>query len=156
MAAQSEFRGPGGPYVSDRLGRHPHSAGLLCQVLPRSWPSHLPSGPAPSCPAGSRCPLPPSPPTSEARSPAPQTDSGCPCRSGRKWKPGVRPGWSRSPRHSPCTSSVHGAARSSPPPRCWLRPRRESTQVWDLGSALSWTWREGVVTGSTVGVDCGW
>lgn len=101
MAAQSEFRGPGGPCVCGRIGYHSHSARLLFQVFPESWPLHLPSEPAPSCPAGSRCPLPPSPPTSEARSPVSQTDSGCPCRSGRKRKPGVRPGWPRIPTPQP-------------------------------------------------------
>lgn len=54
----------------------------------------LPSGPGPSCPAGSQCPLPPSPPISVVHSPGFQTGSDCPCRSGRKQRIKVRPEWS--------------------------------------------------------------
>ena len=77
---------------SQQVGEVPSRCRPLCLVLPPPTRPYLPSGPAPSCPAGSQCPPPPSPPASEAHSPAPQTDSCCPCRSGRKQKPGVSPG----------------------------------------------------------------
>lgn len=57
----------------------------------------LPSGPGPSCPAGSRCPPPLSPPISVVRSPALQTGSDCPCRSRRKQRLKVRSEWSIAP-----------------------------------------------------------
>lgn len=57
----------------------------------------LPSGPGPSCPAGSQCPLPPSPPISVVHSPALQTGSDCPCRSRRKQRLRVRAEWSITP-----------------------------------------------------------
>lgn len=150
---QPEFRGPRGPCAHGGLGHHPHSAEPLFQVLSQSLQSHLPSGPVPSCPAGSRCPLPPSPPTSEAHSPVLQTDFGCPCRSRRKQKPRVRPGWSTFPYHHPCNSLCIG--QPSPLPNPWLWSPRETMKVWELGPGLSWTWKKGTAMGSTVCIGCG-
>jgi hypothetical protein len=86
--------------VRARVGALPSvKATPPCLLLMFSSSQHtgLPSGPGPSCPAGSRCPLPLSPPISVVHSPALQTGSDCPCRSRRKQRLKVRPEWSIAP-----------------------------------------------------------
>lgn len=86
--------------VRARVGTLPSvKATPPCLPLMFSSSQHtgLPSEPGPSCPAGSQCPLPPSPPISVVHSPALQTGSDCPCRSRRKQRLKVRPEWSITP-----------------------------------------------------------
>lgn len=87
----------------------------------------LPSRPGPFCPAGSQCPLPPSPLVSVVHSPAHQTGSDCPCRSRRKQRLRVRPEWSIThlltayiPQFSPCPCRTLVLAPTSTESRAFM------------------------------------